>query len=360
MTLEKRGESNMKWLPSSLTGTCDDDTITPSVHSKKTKPAHSDDARALLSPPFAPKPGIGFSSCSKPWLTTLFVFLLLASPKTACAEPSNRTLKKGSGDFLFKRPSKSAKPIKVWYFAPAMLMKTSPILFVMHGVKRNGREYRDSWVEESKKAGYLVIVPEFSSKDYPKSAEYNLGGLFDEKGLLRAREEWSLSAVDEIFEHIKAQYGFKAPRYFIFGHSAGAQFVQRLVLFCPKAKIRKAFAANAGWYTCLDEAIKFPYGLKNSPLSSKGQQALLKTPLIVLLGDKDTNPKHKYLRTTKKAMRQGAHRFARGEHFFATAQSIANKNGWSFAWEKRVVKGVGHSHRGMLKAAAKVISKETQ
>ncbi|MDF1663442.1 MAG: hypothetical protein P1V97_16850 [Planctomycetota bacterium] len=287
------------------------------------------------------------------------MLFLLAHPSAAFAKPFSKTLKKGAGHLLYKRPSKTRKPIKIWYYAPASLKKTSPILFVMHGVKRNGKDYRDSWIKESDETGFLVIAPEFAAKDYPKSAEYNLGGLYDREGRARKRDDWSFTAIDEIFDHFKSQYGFKVPRYFIYGHSAGAQFVQRLVLFCPDAKIRKAFAANAGWYTSVDETIKFPYGLENSPQSISKSQRIFKLPLILLLGDQDTNPKHKYLRTTKMANRQGPHRYARGEHFYAQAKTVAAKKAWPFAWEKVSVKGVGHSNKGMLKAAAKLIRKET-
>lgn len=287
---------------------------------------------------------------------TLSMFLLLSFQGVALAAPSGKTLKTGAGHFSFSRAaSKRATTIKTWYYAPKTLKRKSPIVFVMHGVKRNAKDYRDSWIKESEKAAFLVIAPEFGSKDFPKSAGYNQGALFGQNKQLRNREEWSFTAIDEIFDHVKGQYGFTVPRYYIYGHSAGAQFVHRLVLFCPKAKIHKAFAANAGWYTCLDDRVKFPYGLKNSPMTISKSETVLKIPLILLLGDRDTDSKHKYLRTTKKANRQGAHRYARGQYFFEEAKKIATEKGWSLAWKKHAVKGVGHSNKGMLKAAAKLI-----
>jgi hypothetical protein len=45
----------------------------------------------------------------------------------------------------------------------------------------------------------------------------------------------------------------------MFGHSAGAQFVTRFVTFMPQHR-PIAVAANAGWYTTLDDLVEFPTG----------------------------------------------------------------------------------------------------
>jgi hypothetical protein len=51
--------------------------------------------------------------------------------------------------------------------------------------------------------------------------------------------------------------------YDMYGHSAGAQFVHRYLQFYDSPKVKKAVAANAGWYTFPNEAINYPYGIKS-------------------------------------------------------------------------------------------------
>ena len=58
----------------------------------------------------------------------------------------------------------------------------------------------------------------------------------------------------------------------MFGHSAGAQFVHRFVMFAPGPNLRTAISANAGWYTTLEENVAFPYGLKDAPVDVDVQE----------------------------------------------------------------------------------------
>jgi len=44
----------------------------------------------------------------------------------------------------------------------------------------------------------------------------------------------------------------------------------------PEARIRKAVAANAGFYTFPDENLEYPYGLKNTPITDTSSRNLLK------------------------------------------------------------------------------------
>ena len=46
--------------------------------------------------------------------------------------------------------------------------------------------------------------------------------------------------------------------YYLFGHSAGAQFVHRLLLMVPDGRYAALVAANAGWYTVPDKSIDYP------------------------------------------------------------------------------------------------------
>ncbi|MEQ8935741.1 MAG: hypothetical protein RIE56_08110, partial [Amphiplicatus sp.] len=66
----------------------------------------------------------------------------------------------------------------------------------MHGVGRNGEDYRDQWSDLAEENGFLLIVPEFSQADCPGADNYNLGGVFDETGAARPEAGWAYSYIE--------------------------------------------------------------------------------------------------------------------------------------------------------------------
>jgi hypothetical protein len=143
----------------------------------------------------------------------------------------------------------------------------------------------------------------------------------------------------------------------MFGHSAGAQFVHRFIEFMPKARATIAVAANAGWYTTLDESVKFPYGLKGAPLGLDGMKPALKHQLVIMLGADDVDPKDSSLQRDDQTDKQGENRLARGLNFFHTAQEAVG-NSAPFNWQLVIVPGVSHDHSGMAKAALPLLFPE--
>lgn len=277
------------------------------------------------------------------------VVLSCACSNEAIAEQ----LKAGSGSFVFKKLN-DKKEIRVWHYKTSLLTEASQIVFVLHGVKRNGEKYRDTWLPHAKRGRFLLLVPEFSTKDYPRSAGYNLGNMFSSSGIKNDESLWSFTVIEDVFDHVKTITRSKAAAYSIYGHSAGAQFVHRLVMLKPNARIRTAIAANAGWYTMPTDAIAFPYGLRNSGRDTSNVAISFGKHLVILLGDKDIDENHKYLRKTAGAMEQGKHRFARGHNFYKMAKSSAKEEKVEFRWRLHVVHGVGHSNSGMSSHAAKL------
>ena len=74
----------------------------------------------------------------------------------------------GAGSFVFADPQGNAdRPITVYTYRPRRYRVNDPILFVMHGVLRNGREYRDQWIVEAERFGVLLIAPEFPANALP-------------------------------------------------------------------------------------------------------------------------------------------------------------------------------------------------
>ncbi|EAZ91941.1 alpha/beta hydrolase [Crocosphaera chwakensis] len=260
------------------------------------------------------------------------------------------------GKFIFTDYNENPeKPITVWSYFPANLTKLTPIIFVLHGVERNGREYRNIWANYAKQNNFILLVPEFSKQYYPKSRHYQQGNMFQRSGKPIDHSQWTFTTIERIFDAVKINQNLETENYIIYGHSAGAQFVHRLVMFNPKARFETAIAANSGWYTMPNFGIPFPYGLGNSGIEKNTLKQILTKKLIILLGTKDTNENDKHLRQTPQANEQGKHRLARGQFFYETAKKIAMKENINFQWQLIEVEGVNHSNLEMSKAAINLI-----
>ena len=155
-----------------------------------------------------------------------------------------------------------------------------------------------------------------------------------------------------MFDVFKAKLKVKSNQYRIYGHSGGSQFVHRFLLLHGDSRIDKAVMANAGFYTFLDPDIPYPFGIKNLNISDEQLSAFLWKKNAILLGDQDTDPRHRSLNRTREAKKQGKHRFERGTNFFFDLVRLGESKQLPFRWRYEVVKGVEHSNQGMTPAAA--------
>lgn len=263
----------------------------------------------------------------------------------------------GMGKYEFPLNLDDSEGMNVWYYLPNQFPKDGKVLFVMHGVNRNADEYRDNWIELAERNNLLIVAPEFSESLFPSENSYQLGNVFDKDGVEQSRELWSYLLIDRLFDDVVARNHFATERYSIFGHSAGGQFVHRLMLLCPNPRIELAIAANAGWYTMPTFQKNFPYGLKGVSIDEQQLAAALNNPLVILLGEDDTDPRHQHLRRTPEALAQGPHRLARGQSFFKSAQDFAQRMSVSCRWQLVTVPGVDHDNARMAVAAVKLLDR---
>ena len=273
-----------------------------------------------------------------------FLAVILCTPLLAKAEP----LSSGAGHFDFRR---AGKTVPVWYFLPEKVGPNAPILFVMHGVNRDADRYRDDWIPHAKAKNFIVIAPEFSSAEFPGNENYSLGGMKLGQSSAQPSKASSYSFLEPIFEEVKRSTGNRSESYWLYGHSAGAQFVHRYLYFMPKAHVTAAVAANAGWWTMPDPAVAFPYGLHRSAVSVVGLKTMLQRKLTILLGTADTDPNDENLQRSPEAMVQGVHRFARGHTFFEAGQKRAAALGIPLGWQLSTAPGIAHSDSGMAEFA---------
>lgn len=235
------------------------------------------------------------------------------------------------------------------YAPPACADKPCPLLIAVHGMGRNAKGARDAWKAAADRAGFLVLAPRFDKEQF-SSRLFQQGGVRGEPD----KAKWTFSLIERLFDAARASGRVAGDSYTIFGHSAGAQFVHRMVMLMPEARIATAAVANAGYYTLpvLSGERAYPYSLKGTPATDATLARALVKPMLVMLGDQDIDPNHYQLNKSRSVEEQGPTRFARGQHFIAAARDEARRLGVTPRWREVVVPGVAHQQGGMAKAAA--------
>ena len=289
---------------------------------------------------------------------------LVQRPTSVDASPA--LLRPGSGTFTVRTGPAGAREVDVYYYRPRALRQHAPVLIVLPGAGRNAWDYRDYWIDAAERSGVLVLSPGYPESRYPRFWNYNLAGMIDDveidqqaKALARYRivadrQQWLFDDMDRIFEHAVRATGLKTPRYDLFGHSAGGQFLHRFALFAgADTRADRILASNSGWYTVPGDDARFPYGLVDAPIDDRQLASAFARRLVVFLGGADNADETRGdLVHSAETDRQGLHRLARGKHFHAQATRLAASRHVRFDWTLVVVPGIGHDPRAMSQAAA--------
>ena len=257
------------------------------------------------------------------------------------------------GTFQFQCTLERNISIEIFYHFPDFSkLKKSKLVIVLTGKQRNAAAYRKYWIEQSKMHNFFVIVPHFKNDLFPGVSFYNLGNLMENKVRIVPEKNWTFSLLPKLFKYLKKHLSLPQKGYYLFGHSAGAQFVHRFLLFKPDNKVIKAIAANAGWYTIPDFNIAFPYGLKNSPFQKDKLQKVFSQQFLIALGKEDKDAQSPNLRHTIEAELQGNNRHERGKYFFEQSQKICHSHQYPFEWQVLEIENIGHRPSKIIPATA--------
>lgn len=230
-----------------------------------------------------------------------------------------------------------------------------PLVISLHGLLRNAASARDNWVEAADRHGLIIAAPHFDKERFPTRL-YQQGGVQEEPN----RAKWVYSVIERFYDRALKSGRVTDTGYVLFGHSAGAQFVHRMALLMPEARFSTAIIANAGYYTLpvgkeAAGGFSYPYSLDGTPATEASTKAAFAKPMLIMLGDQDTDPNHSQLNKSKGAEAQGSNRFARGQNFTQVAAAEAKRLGVASPWREGVVPGVGHEQGKMANAAAQAL-----
>lgn len=242
-------------------------------------------------------------------------------------------------------------PVTLHTWRPAGHRPDGEVVFVQHGMNRNGDEYRDFWIEAAERHDALIVAPTFSNEAFPQAETYNNGRVRAEDGSVRPRADWSYGVPARVFAALRAAGITTRDRARIFGHSAGSQFLHRL-LAVMDGPWETPVCGNAGWYTQPDADRPFPEGLGGIGLTDADVARFLARDLTILAGDADTETSGPSLPSHDAALAQGPHRFARAHAYLAAGRAEAARRGVACNWRLVEVPGIGHDGHAMSVAAA--------
>jgi pimeloyl-ACP methyl ester carboxylesterase len=250
----------------------------------------------------------------------------------------------GSSQFTFQ----DAEAIQVFaYKAPTF--KEGPLLVLMAGVDRNAETYRNHAIALADRLGALVVAPLFDAERFP-SPRYQGGGI-QKKGKPVPKDQWTFSIIRRLAAQVRTQEGKPDLPWYLLGHSAGGQVVDRMAGFLPDGP-RRIVAMNPGSLLFPTRDLPYGFGFGGLPPEFGDDDALrryLEAPLTLYLGEEDL-VEGVHFDASPTAMRQGATRLARGRACFDAARRLAEARHWTFRWRKVEVPGIGHDARRMLDA----------
>ncbi len=228
--------------------------------------------------------------------------------------------------------------------------QAGPFILVLHGLSRNAEDYRNYAISLADRFNAIVAVPLFDKDRFPGDT-YSRGGV-TQKGEFQPRENWLFPVVNTVVDEVRKREGRSSIEHFLFGHSAGGQFLMRLAAL-QSTDATRIVAANPGSDLFPRRDWNFTYGFGGLPPEFSDDAALqryLAAPLTLYLGTADTNRNDTNLDHAPGAMQEGAFRLERGRACYAYAENLARERGWKFNWRKVETPGIGHDGKGMINA----------
>jgi poly(3-hydroxybutyrate) depolymerase len=277
----------------------------------------------------------------------------VVSPAALAVEVNSPALVQGKQSYLFSSSELSMPvSITVWMYSPSDRPDTLPVVIMLHGAERNASGYLDQWARVADLYQLVILAPAFDKENFKGSDRYNLGNVWNEKqARFIPKREWTFSVIEPLFDQFVKATGSSEKKYYLSGHSAGAQFVHRFLYFVPNNRAAKVFIANAGWYTLPDLNSNYPFGIKNIPSVGMAIKEFFSKPSLLALGEADTDTTSANFQKGPPYNAQGANRFERGKNFFRALQSAAALQQVPLNWMLISLPGVAHSNAETAKQA---------
>lgn len=270
------------------------------------------------------------------YVPIVFIIFFGCAPKNSHEKPE---INFGAGFFYYRdKTIADESAMRVFYYKPSDFTPDRPILFFMPGADRKVDHITKEAAESVEKYNLLLILPEYSEQLFPKIESYQYGNV-----RTKPKEFWTYYVNDRIFKLVKRITGSQQKKYYIWGNSAGAQFVHRQLIVGAYNFVEKAFASNAGVYTMPSYSTDpYPFSLKGLDLTDEDLRQIFSLNFFILLGEDDII-QDAYFLMSNAAMRQGSNRLERGKKFYSIAEREAQRLNINLNWKLITIPGCGHN-----------------
>ena len=249
--------------------------------------------------------------------------------------------------------------VELFYTLPEEINNQTQVLFIIHGGARDSEKYLDIWKKFTEHKNIILVAPEFKRADYE---DYEYLNISDDYGVLNKNlNEHLHNSLSIFFSFFKSKYNLEIDTYKLYGHSGGAQFAHRLLLFSDYDNVSSAVIADAGSYTFLNNE-NYPYGLKESNhLSDKKIKRYLSQRVTFLIGNQDIKKfeSSKKNNIQGKAM-QGNNRLEVGINYFNNLITVSERQKIPLRWKFQIAKGVAHDNEEISHLASEILLKDVK
>ncbi|MEO5616597.1 MAG: PHB depolymerase family esterase [Candidatus Eisenbacteria bacterium] len=215
-------------------------------------------------------------------------------------------------------------------YVPEVLSTEPRLVVSIHGANRNVDVHAQLLAAYAEMYGAVLVVPHFSTSRY---------GDYQRLGRIGRGKRADL-ALHRIVTEAGALTGMPADRLYLFGFSAGAQFVHRYAMAYPHRVAFAAFA-DAGRYTLPDPKQKFPRGIGSNrklPGLRFDPDLFLRVPMKVFVGAHEPEDQVVTLprREQEGASEKGVRRAERARQWVAAMQQAGRERRIesAIAWEE--------------------------
>lgn len=221
-------------------------------------------------------------------------------------------------------------------YIPQKNINPEKIMVSIHGLSRNYDSHFQMNLAFAQRKNYILIVPEY---------EKNIFDGYNSLGV-EAEEIRADLALNEILDDVSKKIDHKIEKIDLLGYSAGGQFVHRYAMLYPE-KINNLFVCAPGFYTFLDEKIKYPLGLNTEDYNDlnlkKGIEKFLNLPIYLYVGENDVSREGNFKKETFLDEQQGMTRVERAKNWYKNIRDKREKMDILKKMELELIKDSAHS-----------------
>jgi pimeloyl-ACP methyl ester carboxylesterase len=291
----------------------------------------------------------------------IFVILLLATSLVGCESKFTPELR---ADYRIGETVTVEDVYGVFFvYAPTSMPSKPDLLVLIHGTpgenlsaEETARYYIEHWIDFAEEEGVLLIAPAFDHENFSSrkgEIEDKLTGYRGLFGREIGGDEWVLRIVDAYQQTLlKSQ-----DKFWLYGHSAGGQFVGRFLMTHPE-RVEKAVITAAATYPQPDPDIAWPFGMGELHTEIEWDERTIRrediipdkqnwleatqVPLTVLVGLNDI------VEQPQRPGQRGTNRVTIARNWVQSMKSFARENGLECGYEIHYIAGKGHSMYGLV------------